>query len=159
MSGLYQDYGPDYAGKIGNGWDHSATEGNTDNWWRFAGVNRKTADNSGDEVDSNGSKTNGVYSFAGKCWGTVENSYGLAFKVTPRDGAQRDVFFGQTHLGAIKPSSGDSDLGQFNNCSVLSLDQMKEASRFVSFDTAVWVIANGSLPSLKAPQIRQGTIK
>ena len=159
VSALYQDYGPDYAGKTGNGWDHSAQAGNTDNWWRFAGVNRDIAGTKNKELDSNGKNSNGVYSVVGKCWGSVSNSLGVKFTITPKDGTSREICFGQTHLGSLKPTSGDSDLGQFNNCAVYGLSELSAASLYSGFDTSVWNITDGSLPTLKAPIVRTGTIQ
>ena len=42
-------------------------------------------------------------------------------------------------------------MGMLTNCFTLALDEMKEASRFSSFDTAVWNIKEGSLPTLVCP--------
>ena len=160
VSGLYQDYGPDYAGKIGNGWDHSAAQGNTDNWWRFVSVDRNNLTDTGKEKDSNNSETNGVYSFVGKCWGQVSNSVSYSFSYRPyQNTIDRNAFFGQTHLAVNKPTSGDTNLGQLINCNALSLDALKQASNYASFDTTIWNITDGSFPSLVAPQISVETVQ
>ena len=158
VSDYYQDYGPDYAGKTGNGWDHSAAPGNTDNWWRFVGVDREVPGGGAKEKDSNNSQSNGVYSFVGKCWGQVNNSVSYAFTNNAYESASRLAFFGQTHLPANKPDSGDSELGQFTNCNAISLDALKNAASYASFDGTIWNTQEGSFPTLKAPQIKTGTI-
>ncbi len=148
---FYEDYGPDYAGKDGNGWDHPAGEGNTANWWRFAGVTKPMPDSETKITDSNGKESNGVYSVVGKCWGKVEDSVGAAFKVAPQDGSQYDVAFGHTHTAINKPTSGDSDLGSILNCDVFSSTNLKKASTYASynFSADIWNIADGSFPTLK----------
>jgi len=148
-AGVYLDFGEDYPGKTGNGWDHSSAEGNTDPWWRFAAANKDMYDNSGATKDSNGQNTNGVYSFVGKCWGSVENSVGKAFKVNPMNGAVRDVCFGQTHVGTNKPTSGSDDLGTIEGCDVYSDEDLKKASTYAAFDEDVWNIVDGSVPTIK----------
>ncbi len=150
--GIYEDYGPDYAGKDGNGWDHPAgSPDNNANWWRFAGVTKEIPDTTTKITDSNGKESNGVYSVVGKCWGQVQNSVGAAFKVAPQDGAQFDVAFGHTHTAVNKPTSGDSDLGSIENCDVFSSTNLKKAATYASynFSEEIWNIADGKFPTLK----------
>lgn len=148
---FYQDYDNTYVGKIGNGWDHPAEEGNTAAWWRFAGVSKPMPDSETKIIDSNGKQSNGTYSVVGKCWGKVENSVGASFKVTPTDEPQYDVAFGHTHEGKNKPTSGDKDLGSIENCAVYSLDSLKQSGTLSSynFSADIWNIVDGSLPTLK----------
>jgi hypothetical protein len=150
---FYQDYGDDYAGKIGtDGWDHSTDPANTDPWWRFAGVSKNIPDTSTKITDSNGKQSNGVYSVIGKCWGQTSNSVGASFKVIPCEESGFDVAFGHTHQAINKPTSGDSDLGSIENCEVFSLADLKKASTYTqfSFDAEnVWNIQDGALPKLK----------
>ena len=150
--GIYEDYGPDYAGKDGNGWDHPAgSPDNNANWWRFAGVTKQIPDSETKITDSNGKESNGVYSVVGKCWGQVQNSVGAAFKVAPQDGAQFDVAFGHTHNAVNKPTSGDSDLGSIENCDVFSSTNLKKAATYAgyNFSEEIWNIADGKFPTLK----------
>ena len=148
---FYEDYGDAYIGKVGNGWDHSATEGNTDPWWRFAGVSKPMPDSQTKLVDSNGKQSNGVYSVVGKCWGQVKDSVGAAFKVMPQDEAAFDVSFGHTHTAVNKPTSGDTDLGSIENCNVYSAATLKSVATYSSynFSSDVWNFVEGSLPTLK----------
>ena len=148
---IYEDYGPDYAGKDGNGWDHPAGEGNTANWWRFAGVSKPMPDSETKITDNNGKQSNGVYSVIGKCWGQVQDSIGASFKVTPYGESQFDVAFGHTHTAVNKPTSGDSDLGSIENCNVFSSTNLKKAATYegYNFSADVWNIADGSFPTLK----------
>lgn len=157
LSNFFIDYSDDYkdpaVDEKGNGWDHVPGSFSPD--WKYVGVDRKD----GAEIDSNGSKTNGVYSFVGKCWGSVSNCLSSLFEITPYNGTKRNVCFGQTHLGSLKPTSGDSDLGLFSNCNVYDASGLKSASNYNGFDNMVWNVVDGSYPSLKAPQVRTGTIK
>ena len=148
---IYEDYGPDYAGKVGNGWDHSATPGNTDPWWRFAGVSKPLPDSETKLVDSNGKQSNGVYSVVGKCWGEVTDSIGAEFQIMPYGETAYASSFGHTHQAVNKPTSGDTDLGTIDNCMVASNVNLKQASTFntIGLNASVWNIANGSYPSLK----------
>ena len=149
---IYEDYGPDYAGKDGNGWDHPAgAPDNNANWWRFAGVSKPMPDSETKITDNNGKQSNGVYSVVGKCWGQVQNSIGTSFKVTPYGESQFDVAFGHTHTAVNKPTSGDSDLGSIENCNVFSVTNLKKASTYdgYNFSEAVWNITDGSFPTLK----------
>lgn len=156
LTGIYTDYDSKYKGLIGNGWDHSNTQNNTDVTWKFAGVDRDKMDYSGDEPtaagtkeqDSNGSASCGIYAFAGKTWGSITNSYSVEFNITPQDGKERAVNFSQTHLAELKPTSGDSDLGTIENSSMITMEQLKTASTFVGYDNTIWDIADGSSPSL-----------
>ena len=149
--GIYEDYGPDYAGKAGNGWDHPASESDPANWWRFAGVSKRLPNSETLLVDNNGKHSNGVYSVVGKCWGKVENSLGAAFKVTPYQESSYDVAFGHTHTAINKPTSGESDLGFIENCDVYSINDLKNSSTISSygFSNLIWNIQDGSLPTLK----------
>ena len=164
ISEIFTDWDTTYSGKTGNGWDHVATEGNTDCWWHYCGVDRErqiypedqneNPVSSGEkEIDSNGKHTNGVYAFVGKCWGEVNNSLALKFSqhifVSEGSYEDRDVEFGQTHKGENKPWSGGTDLGQITNCSTLSLSQLQVASNYTGFDSSVWNIVDGNLPTLK----------
>ena len=148
---FYQDYGPDYAGKTGNGWDHPAEEGNTAAWWNFAGVSKPMPGVDTKITDSNGKQSNGVYSVIGKCWGQVQDSIGAAFKVTPTDESQFDVAFGHTHTAVNKPTSGDSDLGSIENCEVFSTANLTKAATYegFNFSSDIWNIVDGQLPTLK----------
>ena len=149
--GIYEDYGPDYNGKSGNGWDHPADASQEANWWRFAGVSKRLPNSETMLVDNNGKQSNGVYSVVGKCWGQVQDSVGAAFKVTPYGESQFDVAFGHTHTAINKPTSGDSDLGSIENCAVHSLTELKNASTFSSynFNNSIWNFTDGSFPTLK----------
>lgn len=149
---IFEDYGPDYAGKDGNGWDHPAgSPDNNANWWRFAGVSKEIPNTSTKITDSNGKQSNGVYSVVGKCWGQVQDSIGCAFKVTPYGESQFDVAFGHTHNAINKPTSGDSDLGSIENCNVATTTNLKKASTYdgYNFSSDVWNIADGAFPTLK----------
>jgi hypothetical protein len=145
--GIFLDWNDDYKGKTGNGWDHGSPATNDNPWWKQCAVDKVTADKSTIK-DSNGSPTCGEYAFVGKCWGTVENCVARKFQITPMDGTSRDVFFGQTHLAANKPASGDSDLGALTNDLLLASADMKLAKNYSSFDTSIWSIVDGTLPSL-----------
>lgn len=144
VNGVYLDFGPDYVGETGNGWDHPASgEGVNAPWWRFAGVDKD------DITDSNQSPSNGQYAFVGKCWGSVSNCVARSFNITPMSGTSRAVNFGQTHLAANKPTSGDTDLGSITSCQMLSGSEMTSASNYTAFDNEVWNIADGSVPTLR----------
>ena len=150
--GIYEDYGPDYAGKDGNNWDHpQGAPENAANWWRFAGVSKRLPDSETLITDNNGKQSNGVYSVVGKCWGQVQNSVGAAFKVTPYGESQFDVAFGHTHTAINKPTSGDSNLGSIENCGVHSVTDLKKASTYTSysFNSSLWNFTDGAFPSLK----------
>ncbi len=148
---IFEDYGEDYIGKIGNGWDHSGTEGNTDAWWRFAGVSKQLPDSETKIVDNNGKPSNGVYSVIGKCWGQVLDSVGASFKVVPYGETGYDVAFGHTHTAINKPTSGDSDLGAIENCAVYTDTELKTKSTYSVYglDTNVWEIVDGEFPTMK----------
>lgn len=156
---VFIDYGEEYIGKIGNGWDHVATPGNNDPSWKYANVNRDVRDyNQGDapatsskELDSNGTNSNGIYSFCGKSWGTIENSIGASFTLYPYEGAARTINFGQTHVGTIKPTSGPDNMGTFTNCVVKTVEEMKDSTLYTSYDPSIWVIADNTVPSIKKP--------
>lgn len=157
---VFIDYSDEYKGQIGNGWDHTASPGNTDPSWKYANVDRplmqygvdgSITDTGKKESDSNGSLSNGIYAFVGKNWGTVTSSYAKAFNLTPYEGSSREVQFGQTHLGAVKPGSGESDMGDFSSCAVYSESDLKSAALYASYDTTCWNIAEGNEPTLKCP--------
>lgn len=159
---VFTDYGDTYKGKIGNGWDHTSTPGNTDPTWKFANVDRPkmnydgsgvASDSGTKEIDSNGHKSNGIYAFAGKVWGEISNSFALSFTITPYQGESRIADFAQTHLGSLKPTSGPDNLGTLNACGVKTLTELKVASLYSAFDTSIWTIKDGSLPKLVCPQI------
>lgn len=144
QAGVYVDYDDKYKTETGgNGWDH--VDGPSCNWWKFCGVDKKD----GQVKDSNGAPSNGQYAFVGKCWGKISNCVAQSFKYAPMNAiSSRDIHFGQTHLGANKPTSGESDMGTLENCKLLSLDDMKKASSYEGFDTSVWSISEGKLPTL-----------
>lgn len=155
----FLDYSSDYIGKIGNGADHTAQEGNTDPTWKYWNVDRPLMDySSGEavstnkkEIDSNGVQSNGKYAFAGKTWGTISDSYALKFTNNVFESEARDICFTQTHLAINKPASGDTDLGTVTNCEVLSDSELQTASRYASFDANIWNIKDGKYPTLKCP--------
>lgn len=147
--GVYLDFGNDYVGKTGNGWDHTAQANNTDPWWRFAAADKQLANSTAKTVDSNNSNTNGVYAFAGKTWGEIKDCVAKGFKITPMNGTQRDVFFSQTHKGSNKPTSGETDLGALTNDLLLSEAEMKSSTNYSSFDTDLWNIEDNKIPTLK----------
>lgn len=155
LVGIFEDYGPDYAGKDGNGWDHPIGEpANAANWWRFAGVSKEVP-NSNPKVkitDSNGKRSNGVYAGAGKVWGEVHDSVGTLFTVVPQDEAAYAYAssFGHTHQAINKPTSGDVDAGNIENCGVHTASELKVASTFsqYNFSSDAWVIQDGSFPKL-----------
>lgn len=145
QAGIYVDFDDDYASETGNGWDHGPNEPNGNVWWKFCGVDLDSI-----SADSNGAPSNGQYAFVGKCWGTVSNCVAQSFKITPMNGSPRDIYFGQTHLGANKPTSGETDLGTFTNNQMCTLAEIKSASTYSdsSWDTTVWNIVDGSVPTL-----------
>lgn len=65
------------------------------------------------------------------------------------NGAQRDVFFSQTHKGSNKPTSGETDLGALTNDLLLSEAEMKSSTNYSSFDTDLWNIEDNKIPTLK----------
>lgn len=157
----FMDYSSDYIGKIGNGADHSAQEGNTDPWWKYWNVDRPLMDYSSGtavstnkkEIDSNGVQSNGKYAFAGKTWGSISDSFALKFTNFVFESSARDICFTQTHLAINKPTSGDVDLGMVTDCAVLTDAELKTAATYASFDTSIWNINEGKLPSIKCPLI------
>lgn len=153
---FYLDYGDDYIGQAGNGWDHPASGDGMDTpAWIQAGVNKVV--DSVPYKDSNDSYTNGTYAFAGKTWGLIENSYAEEFNVLPQDGTLRTACFSQTHLAVNKPTSGDTNLGTLTNCDAMSEEELKAASLYSAYDLDVWNIADGQLPSLKQPVLKVST--
>lgn len=150
-AGIYLDWNNDYVGKTGNGWDHGTPATNDNPWWKQCGVDKVGSDGATGVKDSNNSATDGQYAFVGKCWGNVSNCVAKKFQITPMDGTARDIYFGQTHLAANKSTSGDTDLGVLTNDLMLDDAGLKTASNYASFDTSVWTIADGSVPTL-APQ-------
>lgn len=143
----FQDYGDQYIGKSGSGYDHGGSVNNP--FWRFWNNDKELSGTTTKTIDSNGSQTNGTYSFVGKCWGLVENSVAAKFRFAPNGSSERDSFFGQTHKGANKPTSGDSDLGELLNCAVYDESGLKAAANYESFSPLVWNIVDGSFPSIK----------
>ena len=151
VRGTYEDYSDEYIGNPGTGYDHG---GNTqNNFWRFWGAN-KVDGNSAVYTDSNGKNTNGCYSFAGKCWGEINNSVAASFNVSPYGQDVRAVCFSQYHVGDNKPDSGATDLGTITNCDVYSQSDLKLAATYSSFDNDVWNIVEGSFPSINQPVIK-----
>jgi hypothetical protein len=147
-AGIYLDWNTDYIGKTGNGWDHGTPATNDNPWWKQCAVDKSKTDGTTKVVDSNNSATNGQYAFVGKCWGSIDHCVAQKFQITPMDGTARDVFFGQTHLSANKPTSGDSNLGALSNDLLLDGTGLKTASNYAGFDTSVWNIADGAIPTL-----------
>jgi len=147
-AGIYLDWNTDYVGKTGNGWDHGTPNTNDNPWWKQCGVDKVGSDGETIVKDSNNSTTDGQYAFVGKCWGNVSNCVAKKFQITPMHGTARDINFGQTHLAANKSTSGDTDLGVLTNNLMLDDAGLKTASNYASFDTSVWTIANGSVPTL-----------
>jgi len=143
----YIDYSDEYVGKVATGGEHSK---DSDPYWTFRGANKVVGESTTRTIDSNGHNTNGVYSGVGKVWGQVNNCYSLSYKVTPFDGAERDVDFGQTHLASNKASSGDSDMGSITNCFTKSSDELKDSSLYSSFDSEIWNIKENKIPNIKA---------
>lgn len=141
MLDIYQDYDDVYKGKIGNGWDHSATPGNTDPWWRFASSTKQIPDSSTKITDSNGKPSNGIYAGAGKVWGQVTDSVAALFTVTPYGQGETsyDSSFGHTHQAVNKPSSGDSDLGSIENCAVYSQTDLKKVATYSEYNFVSYV--------------------
>ena len=158
---VFTDYSSDYIGKTGNGWDHTTEGNNTDPTWKYANVDRplmnyssgSAIDSGSKELDSNNSQTNGIYAFAGKTWGSITSSYAIAFKQTPYEGQERDVYFTQTHLAKNKPGSGATDLGSVTDCYTKTLDELKDSSLYASFDNMIWNIKDNTLPSIICPLI------
>ena len=160
---IFKDFSADYIGKIGNGWDHVAEPNNTDPWWQFANVDRplmrydsqgkNPVDSGTKEIDSNGTQSNGVYGLVGKTWGQIDDSYCLAYAYTPFEGTSRTINLTQTHKTSIKPASGDVDMGIIVNSGVKTAIELKQSSLYTAYDANVWHIADGSYPSLIAPQI------
>ena len=113
-------------------------------------MDRDALDGSGKALDSNGSQSNGIYAFAGKTWGTIENCVARSFQITPMSGTTRPVNFSHTHLAKNKPTSGDSDLGTLSNNQLLDNAGLKVASNYSAFDTNKWNIQDGKVPTLKS---------
>lgn len=150
-AGIYVDFDDKYKGETGNGWDHGApADKDTNAWWKYCAVDRDALDGSGKALDSNGSQSNGIYAFAGKTWGTIENCVSRSFQITPMDGQPRPVNFSQTHLTKNKPTSGDSDLGTLSNNQLLDNAGLKVAANYSAFDTNKWNIQDGKVPTLKS---------
>jgi hypothetical protein len=151
-AGIFLDWNDDYKGKTGNGWDHGTTGNPSDYpnnpWWKQCAVDKVGSDGKTVIKDSNGSPSCGEYAFVGKCWGTVSDCVARKFQITPMDGTARDVYFGQTHLAANKSTSGDSDMGNLTNDLLLSSADMKVASNYSAFDSTLWSIVDGKVPSL-----------
>ena len=157
----FMDYSDDYIGKIGNGADHTAQEGNTDPSWKYWNVDRPLMDYSTGtavstnkkETDSNGIQSNGKYAFAGKTWGLIENSYALKFTNNVLESSARDICFTQTHLAANKPASGDVDMGTVTNCGVKTDEELRSLSTYSTYDGNIWNLKEGAYPSLNYPLI------
>lgn len=149
INGTYVDWSKDYVGHKATGGEHTSDD---DPWWTFWGANKVEGTSSTLAKDSNTHNTNGVYSGVGKVWGSVSNCYSLSYQVTPFQQTARDVDFGQTHLAANKPASGDSDMGQINNCSTKTVDELKDhsATSYSAFDSTIWNIRDGRIPNIKA---------
>ena len=142
----YEDYNDDYIGEPSVDFDHGYDVNN--NFWRFWSGNKVKEGTKEEYLDSNGLKTNGVYSVVGKCWGMCSNSVGAKFKITPYEGTARDACFGQTHLGGIKDSSGAENLGEFSHCNVYDDAELKSSNTYSGYDSLIWKITDGSYPDL-----------
>ena len=158
----FMDYSDDYIGKIGNGSDHTAQEGNTDPSWKYWNVDRPLMDYSTGtavstnkkELDSNGVQSNGRYAFAGKTWGLIENCYALKFTNNVFESPARDICFSQTHLAINKPGSGDVDLGTITNSTVKTDEELRTLATYSTFDGNIWNLKEGAYPSLNYPLIQ-----
>lgn len=158
----FMDYSDDYIGKIGNGSDHTAQEGNTDPSWKYWNVDRPLMDYSTGtavstnkkELDSNGVQSNGKYAFAGKTWGLIENCYALKFTNNVFESPARDICFSQTHLAINKPASGDVDLGTITNSNVKTDEELRTLATYSTFDGNIWNLKEGAYPSLNYPLIQ-----
>lgn len=145
IRGTFEDYSDDYIGQSGAGYDHGYNANNP--FWRFWGNNK--VDSASQAVnDSNGQPSNGVYSVVGKCWGAVNNSIGVKFNAARFDQNALEAKFGQTHVGANKPTSGDANMGELSNCNTYEQTALKQASTYQGFDNTVWNIVDGSYPEL-----------
>ncbi|MFA6370970.1 MAG: hypothetical protein WCX47_05085 [Bacilli bacterium] len=163
LPNTFMDYSDDYVGKEGNGWDHSADPNNTDPWWQFANVDRPlmSYDENGEnpvdtgtkEIDSNGSRSNGMYAFAGKTWGLIENSFALGYTITPYESTARPINFTQTHLTSVKPKSGTTDMGSVTNSGTKTMEELQQASLYADYDPNIWEIVDGYDPELQSPII------
>ena len=152
VRGAYEDYNDDYIGESSTGYDHGGNVNN--NYWRFWNDFKVVGSTSEQYLDSNGRKTNGTYAFVGKCWGLVSDSVAAQFdtrpyKENPEEIVPYAVSFGQTHVGANKPSSGSENLGEISNCGIYDDAGLKNADNYAGFDTNIWNITNGSYPSIK----------
>lgn len=145
IRGTFEDYSDDYIGQSGAGYDHGYNANNP--FWRFWG-NNKVNGASEPVNDSNGQPSNGVYSVVGKCWGAVNNSVGMKFNAVRFDQNAVEAKFGQTHVGANKPTSGDANMGEFSQCNTYDQAGLKSAATYAGFDTNIWNIVDGSFPQL-----------
>lgn len=164
---VFIDNDDTYVGKIGNGWDHTNEPGNTDYTWKYANVDKplmnyaddgSVNDTGSKAKDSNNSFTNGIYSFAGKTWGSITNCYSISWKQTPYEGSARNVYFSQTHVGANKPGSGSENMGTLTSCSALPAEDLKNPDLYSGYDKNVWSLEQGVYPKLIAPQISYSVI-
>ena len=147
VTGKYIDWSEDYVGKVAGSGEHV---NDSDPYWTFYGGNKVKEGETTPYNDSNGHKSNGVYSFVGKSWGTVSLSLALTYKVSPVNGTTRDVDFGQIHKGENKPASGDTDLGELVDCYTKTLDELKLSATYEGFNSDIWNIKDGKLPNIKA---------
>lgn len=95
-------------------------------------------------TDSNGVLSTGVYGGAGLTYGTASNSFSVK-------GGESESF-SQTHLEANKPGDGP-DSGNLIDCGSYSLsgeNSLSSASLYGAFDTSVWNIIDGQVPTLAA---------
>ena len=142
--GVYCDYDDKYKTESGgNGWDHQ-TDNPDCNWWKFCGVDKED----GKVLDSNGAPSNGQYAFVGKCWGKVSHCVARSFTYAPMNGSSRSIYFGQTHKGENKPTSGESDMGELEDCKLLGASEMKDPAQYEAFSSEEWKIESGSIPTL-----------
>ena len=103
-----------------------------------------------ENMDSNGLVSTGVYAGIGMSWGEAYDCVAMQFtnaSVAPNLYAP----FGQTHLAINKPSSGAENTGLISNCVVLTEDEMKNASTYTKFSSAIWNISEGTIPTFKNP--------
>ena len=98
--------------------------------------------------DSNGKRANNIYSGVGLTYGVASENLGKLFNVTPT-GLPAD--FSQTHIEANKEKDGP-DCGMLTDCDMLSVTELKTVAPYEAhnFDTSVWNLKEGVLPSFKA---------
>ncbi len=98
--------------------------------------------------DSNGKHANNIYSGVGLTYGMASENLGKVFTVSPT-GLPAD--FSQTHIEANKEKDGP-DCGMLSDCDMLSITALKTVAPYEAhnFDTTVWNLKEGALPTFKA---------